>query len=161
MRPTTRIDWLEESTCLITPRQSNLYDSRGLVQRPAIDNSYVSIPRLAAGWAVCGEGVCSQLQQAAALSQHPRTNPHTAQSIKRTFILINSVSLIDSFSLSQTQRFGKQSIVLRLFIEMAVGVGEIGLCGAGYRPVRRARADERQTHPVNAGQPIRLQRESQ
>lgn len=80
MRPTTRIDWLEESTCLIAARQSDLYDSRGLVQRPAIDNSYVSIPRWLRGVEEY-EGVRSQLQMAAASSRHPRTSPHTAQSI--------------------------------------------------------------------------------
>lgn len=43
MRSTTCFDWVEEPTCLIIARKSNLYDPRGLLQRPAVDNSHVSL----------------------------------------------------------------------------------------------------------------------
>lgn len=43
MRSATRIDWLEEFTCFIIAWKSNLDDTRGLVQRLAVDYSYVSL----------------------------------------------------------------------------------------------------------------------
>lgn len=43
MRSATRIDRIEESTCLIVAWKSNLYDTGGFVQRPTVDNSHVSL----------------------------------------------------------------------------------------------------------------------
>jgi hypothetical protein len=43
MCTTTRIDWLEEFTCLIVAWKSNLDDTRRLVQRFTVDYSYVSL----------------------------------------------------------------------------------------------------------------------
>lgn len=42
MRSATRIDRIEESTCLIVAWKSNLDDTGGFVQRLAVDNSHVS-----------------------------------------------------------------------------------------------------------------------
>lgn len=43
MRSATRIDWLEEFTCLIASWKSNLNDTGGFVQRFTIDYSHVSL----------------------------------------------------------------------------------------------------------------------
>jgi hypothetical protein len=42
MRSTSCTDGFEEFTCLIAAWQSNFYDTRGFVQRSAVDYSHVS-----------------------------------------------------------------------------------------------------------------------